>query len=387
MRGIQVSVSCENSEKFTNILSKISSKLINIELDTEYLIEDCLEEIGKGSNSSRAYIFLFRENLKYMDNIYEWCDKGVSSEKNNLKNLKTEMFPWWMKNLKNNESIIIENIDNMPKEAEVEKEILLEQGIKSLIVLPLFYRHKLIGYAGLDDIFENKNWGNEIHSFLKLISETFATALSCLQHERKLKYMNDELSRKEENINNLKAQIDKQKKFLKLSQTKELSKLIGINKENFNDILKDVMHTLSLDLKVFDEIQLNCSENSPSISCNKVEISQVIMSILKNAIYEINKKTILLKEKQNIYPNILKIETYEKNDYLICEISDNGMGFTAENKLRLFEPFFTTKGLGSGTGLGLALAYDIVVNKHNGDIIADNSEWQGAKFTIKLPIK
>lgn len=49
--------------------------------------------------------------------------------------------------------------------------------------------------------------------------------------------------------------------------------------------------------------------------------------------------------------------------------------------------FFTTKKIGEGTGLGLALAYDIITNKHNGEIKASESEWKGARFTIKIPLK
>jgi len=71
----------------------------------------------------------------------------------------------------------------------------------------------------------------------------------------------------------------------------------------------------------------------------------------------------------------------------VCEIEDSGMGFSEEVKCKLFEPFFTTKGLVAGTGLGLTIAYDIVTNKYNGLITASESQWQGAKFTIKLPFQ
>ncbi len=62
-------------------------------------------------------------------------------------------------------------------------------------------------------------------------------------------------------------------------------------------------------------------------------------------------------------------------------------GFSDEIASKLFEPFFTTKPLGLGSGLGLSLAYDIITHKHNGQIIASESDWKGAKFTIKLCYK
>ncbi|WPX08343.1 ATP-binding protein [Anaerocellum danielii] len=52
-----------------------------------------------------------------------------------------------------------------------------------------------------------------------------------------------------------------------------------------------------------------------------------------------------------------------------------------------FEPFFTTKDVGKGTGLGLSISYDIIVNKHGGDIWAESEEGSGATFVFKLPIR
>ena len=52
---------------------------------------------------------------------------------------------------------------------------------------------------------------------------------------------------------------------------------------------------------------------------------------------------------------------------------------------RLFVPFFTTKPVGSGTGLGLALAYKIIVDHHHGTITADSTPGEGSTFTITLP--
>ncbi|WMJ79241.1 ATP-binding protein [Clostridium sp. MB40-C1] len=372
--------------EYKHVLSNISSKLMGVSLDKEYLIEICLGEIGEITESSRAYVFLFKDNLEYMDNVYEWCDKGVSSEKDNLQNMKTEICPWWMKKLKNNEIITIEDVEQMSVESEIEKEILLEQGIKSLIVLPLFNKESLMGYLGLDNTFESKKWNDEIKFTLRLISETFSGAVSRLQDEKELRHANDELSKKEKYINNLKAQIVQHEEMLRLSQSKELLRQIGLNKENLNKIINYVIDILSFDIIIFDKIELNLSENIPSILCNKVEISQVIMNILKNAIYEMGKKAEVLKENEKTESNILKIETYTKDCYLVCEISDNGMGFSDEVKYRIFEPFFTTKKIGEGTGLGLALAYDIITNKHNGEIRATESEWNGAKFTIKFHI-
>ncbi|MCW6106013.1 sensor histidine kinase, partial [Clostridium sporogenes] len=235
--------------------------------------------------------------------------------------------------------------------------------------------------------FEDKSWNKDTQFLLKLISEMLSGALARLDHEKELEYAVKELIKSEKNIHSLRAQLIQQEEMFKLSQSKELSKPIGLSKEDFNEIINYVLDILSFDMMIFDEIHLNLSENLPSILCNKIEISQVIMNILKNAIYEMNKKVEFLGKNKKTNTNILKIETYSEDNFLVCEISDNGMGFSDEIAPKLFEPFFTTKPFGLGTGLGLSLAYDIITHKHNGQIIASENEWKGAKFTIKLCYK
>ena len=60
---------------------------------------------------------------------------------------------------------------------------------------------------------------------------------------------------------------------------------------------------------------------------------------------------------------------------------------TEQVKERLFDPFFTTKAVGKGTGLGLAISYQIVVERHGGNLECHSVLGQGAEFIIEIPIK
>jgi signal transduction histidine kinase len=70
----------------------------------------------------------------------------------------------------------------------------------------------------------------------------------------------------------------------------------------------------------------------------------------------------------------------------VIRIKDNGSGMTENVKARLFDPFFTTKPMGKGTGLGLSISYQIIVEKHNGQLKCISAPGEGTEFLIEIPI-
>jgi signal transduction histidine kinase len=72
---------------------------------------------------------------------------------------------------------------------------------------------------------------------------------------------------------------------------------------------------------------------------------------------------------------------------VVFAIQDNGAGIPAEIISKIYNPFFTTKPTGKGTGQGLAIAYDIIVNKHGGSIKIDSTPGVGTCFTVSLPLR
>jgi len=68
-------------------------------------------------------------------------------------------------------------------------------------------------------------------------------------------------------------------------------------------------------------------------------------------------------------------------------ISDTGSGIPEDIKNRIFDPFFTTKEVGKGTGQGLAISHDIIINKHDGKIDVLSEPDKGTEFIISLPLE
>jgi signal transduction histidine kinase len=81
----------------------------------------------------------------------------------------------------------------------------------------------------------------------------------------------------------------------------------------------------------------------------------------------------------------LTIRTAREDGCILVEIGDTGPGIPPEVQQRIFEPFFTTKPVGEGTGLGLDIAWRIVVNKHHGDLRVESVPGD-TRFQIRLPI-
>ncbi|MEH1826463.1 MAG: PAS domain S-box protein [Nostoc sp.] len=89
---------------------------------------------------------------------------------------------------------------------------------------------------------------------------------------------------------------------------------------------------------------------------------------------------------QMTFPQI-RIRTFIQEDYVIISIADNGPGMTEEVRKRLFDPFFTTKAVGKGTGMGLSISYQIIVQKHAGKIDCSSAPGEGAEFVVMIPLK
>ncbi|MDJ1181721.1 GAF domain-containing sensor histidine kinase [Roseofilum casamattae] len=126
--------------------------------------------------------------------------------------------------------------------------------------------------------------------------------------------------------------------------------------------------------------------NIPCLNCYPAQLNQVFMNLLANALDSLEEKSDRDLFAQDTNPQIC-IRTRSSDDGAIAiTISDNGMGIEEEALSRIFDRFFTTKSLGKGTGLGLALCQDIIIEQHGGTINARSTVGEGAEFEITLPI-
>lgn len=120
----------------------------------------------------------------------------------------------------------------------------------------------------------------------------------------------------------------------------------------------------------------------PMVQCLPGDINQVLLNILVNGAHAIGEKVGNSGEKGTI-----TLSTRATDDDIIVTISDTGTGIPEENIGKIFDPFFTTKEVGRGTGQGLAIVHDIIVERHGGSIDLESELGKGTTFTITLPLK
>jgi signal transduction histidine kinase len=99
-----------------------------------------------------------------------------------------------------------------------------------------------------------------------------------------------------------------------------------------------------------------------------------------------NPQSLILNPQSPIPQIQIRTEVGDNNQVLI-RITDNGVGMTSEVQQRLFDPFFTTKPVGKGSGLGLSISYQIVVEKHCGKLTCVSEPGIGTEFLIEIPIQ
>jgi PAS domain S-box-containing protein len=150
---------------------------------------------------------------------------------------------------------------------------------------------------------------------------------------------------------------------------------------DINAILDNSIIISQNEWKHVADLKTEFSPDLPQVPCLTDEMGQVFLSILVNAGHAVADKVQGTHDK-----GYITVRTVVGDGVVEIIISDTGKGMDDELCGKIFDPFFTTKEVGRGTGQGLAIAYDIVVNKHHGEINVKSTPAVGTTFTILLPL-
>ncbi|MEW8350676.1 MAG: ATP-binding protein [Candidatus Thiodiazotropha taylori] len=148
---------------------------------------------------------------------------------------------------------------------------------------------------------------------------------------------------------------------------------------DLNRIVSNAVAVCKNEWKYVADTRLQLSDNLPDVKCLAGEVSQVVLNIIVNAAHAI--EAAKREEKGTI-----TITTELKDEQVEIRVSDTGTGIPEEAQEYVFNPFFTTKDVGRGTGQGLAIAQDIIVGKHQGELLFETEQGVGTTFIIRLPL-
>jgi len=150
---------------------------------------------------------------------------------------------------------------------------------------------------------------------------------------------------------------------------------------DLNQAIENTLIVSRNEWKYVATIETNLTLDLPQVVCLPGEMNQVLLNLVVNAAHAVGD---VIRGTGKL--GVIRVKTVLEDGQAHISISDSGTGIPEALQSKIFDPFFTTKDVGKGTGQGLTLAYDIVVNKHGGTIFFDTREGVGTTFHVVLPI-
>jgi signal transduction histidine kinase len=155
---------------------------------------------------------------------------------------------------------------------------------------------------------------------------------------------------------------------------------VSLTPSDMNSILKDCVSITRNEWKNTAVMDTDFGLDLPMVPCRVSEMSQVFINLIVNASH-----SIAAFHKGST--GSIVIQTRQENSFLRISIKDNGGGIPHAVVDRVFDPFFTTKKVGVGSGQGLAISYNLIVERHKGKIYFETVEGEGTTFYVLLPLK
>jgi len=188
-------------DKWTNTsYSNDCLKLINnifqrfLEIDSvnyTSLLKKSLEEIGLFFNLDRSFVYYFSEDPTFMQMECQWNKKDIRSKREMQEEEVVYALPWLMREIKNNDFVAINNIEELSAEAIFEEEVFRSEGIKAFLIIPLKNENKLIGFIGYESLSKPITWEEDVIKILRDISSFFSFIKSKIAKEKANKSMLD----------------------------------------------------------------------------------------------------------------------------------------------------------------------------------------------------
>ncbi|MFD2202338.1 histidine kinase N-terminal 7TM domain-containing protein [Shivajiella indica] len=416
-----------NEKMLTSIAFATKELLSNS--DFQRATQKAITILGDGAGADRAYLFensVDEEGNYYSSQRFEWSALGVPPEIDNpeLQNLPISIFGESMTYLLENEIYLsfVEKIED-----EGLKALLESQGIKSILLIPIFVEKKFWGFVGFDDCQKEREWSDAETALLISFAESISNAVERKNMEQNLRLSMEQAKEasiaKSEFLANMsheirtpmngvigfsdllmKTNLDKtQQEFLKsiiqsgnlllalINDVLDFSKIEAGKLElspiqtNLRDLAKETLNLIEPALESKEiKLRLTVDPTIPKgVLVDATRIKQVMINLLSNSAKFTHKGEIEL----SIQNTGLKADG--KTAELEFSVRDTGIGISKEKEKIIFEAFAQednsiTRKYG-GTGLGLTISNKILQLMHS-HLELETELGKGSRFFFKLSL-
>lgn len=176
--------------EFEKLVASISTRFVNTSNGNSIrVMSEAVQRIGEFVNVDSCYVSLFSDDGLMINTLYEWCSEAIEPQKDLYTQLPVDKLPWAISKLKGLESLNIPSVEDLPSEASAEKALLQAAGVNSMLIIPLGYHGKAIGFLGLNSIRMKRIWTDQEISLLRIVGEIFVSMFEREQAEAALERM------------------------------------------------------------------------------------------------------------------------------------------------------------------------------------------------------
>ena len=188
------------------LIATISTDFINLPYKTiDVKINQAIEQVALFENIDRGYIFLFDKEHEAWDNKYQWIQPAHLTDKNDQYGISIKKHQYFSDFILAREIFNCASVQALPNEANGFKNMLLKQGVQSIICVPMMLEGHVVGFLRLDSIVGEVEWSEQTETFLKVIANIFSNTIGRKKHfdereiyKKKLRTLAIQLSNAEE---------------------------------------------------------------------------------------------------------------------------------------------------------------------------------------------